>query len=380
MLKNIFSRSLNRRISVFFLIPLLLLFLYSSLTAADNIRWIEFPDPAFKVNGLAWFSENTPDLFRLPKRIKSELRPSLWDLAKMPSGGRIRFRSACTSLYIRLEYPDLTRMRNMHNYGQSGLDLYIDGHYVRTASPNKETTVEYKYFDGIGKRMRNLTIYLPIYKGVKVKAIGVNPEAEIVPPLPYILDKPVVYYGTSITQGGCASRSGMSYQAILGRKLNIDFVNLGFSGNGKGDPEVARAMTEIDAECYVLDFGLNNGTAEAVAEVYAPFIEILRQSKPDIPIISISPTYYTREFYFYTDLPTNSEMREVIQGEIARRIRNGDKNIYFVDGYDLLGPDLADGLVDAGHPNDLGFQAIADRLMSTLIRVLNLPDATPLIR
>ena len=360
------------------LIPIL--FLSNSLYGEDNINWISFPDPVFEINGLAWFNENSPDLYRLPIRMKEKVRPPVWSLAQQTSGGRIRFRSDCTTLAIRLEYPDLSRMQNMHTFGQSGVDLYIDGHYVRTAIPNKSTDVEFYYFKNIAKREREITLYLPLYKGVKVLQIGMNKGAEISPAQPFILDKPVVYYGTSITQGGCASRSGMSYQAILSRRLNLDFVNLGFSGNGKGDPELAEAMTEIDASCYVLDFGLNNGSAESLAKVYGPFLDILRRAKPEILIIAISPPYYTQGFLFYTDDQRNSEMRDVIRNEVARRIAAGDKNILFVDGFELLGPDLVDGLVDGGHPNDLGFQAMADRLIPTMVRVLGLASVKTLFK
>src|SRR5208283_5052762 len=112
---------------------------------------------------------------------------------------------------------------------------------------------------------------------------------------PWALPRPVVFYGTSITQGGCASRSGMSYQAILGRMLNIDFVNLGFSGNGMGEPEMAQAVGDIDAACYVLDFGQNNQKVEALEKVYAPFLATLRAKHPDTPILAITPIYSARE-------------------------------------------------------------------------------------
>src|SRR5208283_4029197 len=96
---------------------------------------------------------------------------------------------------------------------------------------------------------------------------------------PYALSRPVVFYGTSITQGGCASRSGMSYQAILGRMLNLDFVNLGFSGNGRGEPELAHAVASIDALCFVLDFAQNN-SLESLTQAYAPFLDVIRSAHP----------------------------------------------------------------------------------------------------
>src|SRR5262249_15816577 len=142
---------------------------------------------------------------------------------------------------------------------------------------------------------REVTLYLSLYKPVKVLAIGLAESAKIAKPKPFAVSRPVVYYGTSITQGGCASRSGMSYQAILSRILNLDFVNLAFSGNGMGEPEMARAVAAIDASCYVLDFAQNNRTVESVAQVYAPFIETLRAKHSDTPILAITPIYAARE-------------------------------------------------------------------------------------
>lgn len=369
--------------NIFRIIPICLIFLFSSVPLVFSqtpLRWINFPNPAFEVNGLAWFSENTPDLFRLPKRMMNLVRPPVWQLAKNPSGGRIRFRSDCSTLAIRLEYPELGRMNNMHTFGQSGVDLYSNGSYIKTAIPTDSTFVEFYYFRNITSRSREFTLYLPLYKGVRVVAIGMNNEASIAPPQPFILNKPVVYYGTSITQGGCASRPGMSYQAILSRHLNLNFVNLGFSGNGKGEPELAHALAEIDAACYVLDFAANNAYADSLKKVYGPFLDILRKKRPEVPIIAITPIFFTGEFAFSEDNQTINEMRNVIRNEVTKRIAAGDKILTYVEGTDLLGPDLVDGHVDGVHPNDLGFQAMADRLMPTLIRVLGLAHSEPLLK
>jgi hypothetical protein len=162
----------------------------------------------------------------------------------------------------------------------------------------------------------------------------------------------------------------MSYQAILGRELNIDFVNLGFSGNGKGEAALARAVAEIDSSCYVLDFAQNNRTVESVAEVYGPFIDILREKRPGVPIVSITPIYAAREAF-----DPNSEiekMRSHIRETVSRRIAAGDRRLQLVEGTDLLGPVRGDGLVDGSHPNDLGFQWMADGLAPRLRKVLGL--------
>jgi lysophospholipase L1-like esterase len=183
---------------------------------------------------------------------------------------------------------------------------------------------------------------------------------------------PVVFYGTSITQGGCASRAGMSYQAILGRTLNIDFVNLGFSGNGMGEPEVARAVAEIDASSFVLDFAQNNRTVESLAQAYAPFLETLRGKHPRTPILAITPIYAAREAGADPEKSELQKMRDHIRQVVSRRIAEGDRNLQLIEGTDLLGPAQGDGLVDGTHPNDLGFQWMADGLAARLRKMLGL--------
>jgi lysophospholipase L1-like esterase len=183
--------------------------------------------------------------------------------------------------------------------------------------------------------------------------------------------KPVVFYGTSITQGGCASRSGMSYQAILGRMLDIDFVNLGFSGNGMGEPEMAKAVARIDAACFVLDFAQNNPTLDSLEKVYAPFLETLRSAHPDTPILAITPIYSTRE----AGVDPQNELqrkRDHIRRVASRAIAAGDQHLEVIEGTDLLGPGRGDGLVDGTHPNDLGFQWMAEGLAVRLRQMLHL--------
>ena len=161
----------------------------------------------------------------------------------------------------------------------------------------------------------------------------------------------------------------MSYQAILGRMLNIDFVNLGFSGNGKGEPDVAAAVAQIDASCFVLDFAQNNGTVASLRQVYAPFLETLRRAHPETPVLAITPIFSTREI---NGLGENEGMREHIRQVVSQRIGAGDRNLQLVEGTDLLGASRGDGLVDGSHPNDLGFEWMAEGLAPRLRRMLGI--------
>jgi len=264
----------------------------------------------------------------------------------------------------------------MHAFGQTGVDLYLDGMYRGTAVADKDAkpgkTVEKVYFNlGATPAVeREVVLYLPLYEGVQILGIGFGNDAAIRRPSAFALAKPVVFYGTSITQGGCASRSGMSYQAMLGRMLNIDFVNLGFSGAGKGEPEVARAVAELDASLFVLDFAQNNGTLESLKAVYDDFIGILREKHPDTPVIAITPIMQAAEqLVRRSDLEA---MRTHIRKVVSDRIAKGDAHLQLIAGTDLLGPDRLDGFVDGTHPNDLGFRWMAEGIAPRLSRILDL--------
>ena len=341
------------------------------LLAVASLSWIAPQDSRFEIHGAPWLSENKGEMIRLPYRLKEQIPPAVWKLGESPSGVRIRFRTDSTRAVIKLAYPSPPNMANMHAFGQTGVDLYVDGVYRSTAIAPKDATestpVEHVFFENLPRQERELTFYLPLYKPVKVLGIALDADARITKARRFAAAKPVVFYGTSITQGGCASRSGLSYQAILGRRLNVDFVNLGFSGNGKGEPAMAGLVAEIDASAFVLDFSQNNPSVESLREVYEPFLMTVRTKHSKTPIIVITAIASSR--------PTLrlDQMRQHVREVAKRRIAEGDRLLTLVEGETLLGPDRLDGLVDGVHPNDLGFQWMADGLAPHVAKVLSLP-------
>ncbi len=336
------------------------------------MHWIDFPDDRLVVNGLAWWQETRPKLIRMPERYQARVRDSVWGLAQAPSGGRIRFATDSTALAIRAHWPRLNHMNNMPRVGQLAIDVWVDGEYWRPVFPaGDDGDLEAIAFEGKPAQRREICLYLGLYAPVELQAIGLSDGATIEAPAPFAVDKPVIYYGSSITQGGCASRSSMSFQAIVSRALNVDHVNLGFSGNGRGEPELAEAIAEIDASCYVMDWAVNCPTVEEVEERYAPFLATIRASHPDTPIICVTPIFSTNEV-LNPDTAKQEPMREVIRDVVAERIAAGDDNIRVVEGYDMLGPDDREGLVDMTHPNDIGFVSMARGLQPHLGAVLGL--------
>lgn len=348
-----------------------------NLPMPSSVRWVSLPNQQIKVDGLPWYSENHGDLYRLPERLKDTYPKQVWRLAEEPSGGRLRFRTNSTSLEIRLEYPSSPHMANMQSFGQSGVSLYVGDTYWGTAVADKDAKpgklYEHVYFNFSDRPRseREITLYLPPYLGVKVLAVGVDADATISPPVSFALQKPIVFYGTSITQGCCASHSGMSYEAIVGRRLNIDFVNLGFSGSGKYESALAHAVASIDAACYVLD-GSNFHSAEGLGRVLGPFIKIIREAHPRTPILVVSLPYSSQELFWKERKNGNEGERNLERDVVAAFIAQGDRNIQFMDGTDLLSPLQGDGLTDGTHPNDLGFEWMADGYTKRLATVLGL--------
>lgn len=341
------------------------------------MHWIAFPDERFVVAGLPWFGENAPHLWRLPGRLKPVVREPVWHLATNPSGGRLRFRTDATALAVRLNYPEQATYHNISIIGQMGVDLYLGGRYYGSGAPRavsapQEGEFEHVFFEGLPAGWREVCLYLPLYAPVEVLAIGASDDAQFGLPSPFSVTKPVAFYGSSITQGGCASRPGMSYQAILGRMLGIDFVNLGFSGNGMGEPELAEAMAEIDASCYVIDFAQNIGSVDGVRAVYGPFLRIIRKQRPVVPIICNTPIYASPARWHPDRAARLEGMRQVIRDAVAERREAGDRSIRLTEGPDMLGPDLADGFVDGVHPSDLGFQAMAEGFRPVVAEALGL--------
>src|SRR5690242_11892637 len=191
-------------------VPLLALALFAQ-APESALRWIPATSTEVEVDGLPWFTENQGELYRLPLKLEKTFRPAVWNLAKSPSGGRIRFRTDSVAIAVRLEYPSPPNMANMHAFGQTGVDLYADGTYIASAVADKDAAPGKTYERPLLQRPaarrveREIVLYLPLYKPVKVLGIGIDKEAKVSRARAFAVPRPVVFYGTSITQGGCAS-------------------------------------------------------------------------------------------------------------------------------------------------------------------------------
>lgn len=355
------------RIRALFRISAVLLLTFTTETAMTraaetNSERITFPDARLEVFGLPGFTEeNGAVLRRLPEQFKDNVRPAVWSLAQDPSGGRIRFATDSKTIGITAENPGFSNMHHMASVGENGFDLYVDGRYFASAWPDSTGKIAKEWTIASERKMREVTIYLPLYKPVSIRGLRLDDGAELRPARPYAVRKPVVYYGSSITQGGCASNAGGSCQAILERRLNADFVNLGFSGNGMGEPALAQAICELDPSVIVLDFW-GNPSAEQYAAALPVFVEKLRDKFAKVPILVIGPFYFPAEELGGETAKAQEAKRRTTREFVAKRRKAGDKRITFVDGLKMLNKNQVEGLVDGVHCNSLGFYFNANGL------------------
>lgn len=341
------------------------------LDEAEKVRW--FDVRLLDVEGQGWKELKAP-FDRLPAKAEKTVRPAVWGLSRHSAGLVVRFTTDAPTIKARWTLTsDRLAMPHMPATGVSGLDLYVKTdkgwRWLGIGRPTKLQNSDTLVADiPIGKR--DYLLYLPLYNGLASVEVGVpgSSTLEKTSPRPEDQRKPIVFYGTSITQGGCASRPGMVHTAILGRKLDRPVINLGFSGNGRLEIEVAELLAELDPAVYVIDC-LPNVTAKDVAARTEPLVRKLREHRPETPILLVEDRTYTNSFLIPSKRDRNDASRAAFKAAYERLQNSGVKNLHYLEGEHLLGDD-GEGTVDSSHPTDLGFlrQAEAfEKVLSPLI-------------
>ena len=352
----------------------------------DDIKWINCFEKPFEINGL-YRPYETGRLERFPEELQNNenINEGCRLLSKNTSGGRIRFCTDSPFVAVKVELACGMPMVHMPSTGHSGIDVYIarkghtDFRYVRTFAPEDTEAV---YYDGLFLTDREsqygefeMLLNLPLYNSVNSLFIGIKEGSKVSSPVKFAEEKPIVFYGSSITQGGCASRPGNNYMNYVARRLNYDFVNLGFSGSAMGEIEVAKFIASMDISAFVLDYDHNAPDAAHLRRTHYPFYETVRRAHPDIPIVMISaPVYYrvaTRNDTLYGESAKDYCDSNAAVMESYVKAFPTDKNLYYLDGSSCFtGIDSDACTVDGCHPNDLGFYRMAEALYPVLKRAL----------
>ncbi len=306
---------------------------------------------------------------RLPAVADGKVTPAVWGLSRDSAGMMVRFKTDAAVIWA-----DYTLLKerlngaNMTPIGASGLDLYARDdagkwRWVGVARPDKKV-VRQEIIGGLKPGLREYAAYLPLYNGVESLSIGVPPAAKF-ESLPPRTEKPIVFYGTSITHGASASRPGMVHTAILGRRFDRPVINLGFSGNGRMDAAVGELLVKIDAAVFIIDCLPNMG-ATLVRERTIPLVNQLRAAHPNTPIILVEDRRYTNVWIQPKRDQGHTENHAALRESFEKLKADGVKGLSYIPGDDLLGAD-GEGATDGSHPNDLGFVRQAD-VMEPIIR------------
>ncbi|MDR0988324.1 MAG: SGNH/GDSL hydrolase family protein [Prevotellaceae bacterium] len=303
---------------------------------------------------------------RLPASYEQISRKPLWDLGRNSAGLAVRFRSNSTQIVARWTVRSNFGMNHMTATGVKGLDLYClqEGkwHFAGSGRPqgreNRSTLVR-----NMETGEREYLLFLSLYDGVTKLEIGVDSLSTLEQPavdLP-VREKPLVFYGTSILQGGCATRPGMAHTNILERWFNRECINLGFSGNALLDLEIAELMAGVpDPSMFILDF-VPNATVEQMRERAVQFYDILRAKHPHTPILFVEDPRFPHARFDQKIALEIKEKNEEVAAVFETLKKRGEKNIYFLSSKDMLGSD-GEATVDGVHLTDLGFMRYAELL------------------
>ncbi|MCH7725377.1 MAG: SGNH/GDSL hydrolase family protein [Planctomycetes bacterium] len=342
----------------------------AALAKADPDRSILWYDALLLgVEGKGWSDTKAP-FDRLPGKAEGVVRPPVWNLSRHSAGLCVRFVTDSTAIDARWTLTSKRlAMPHMPATGVSGVDLYVKTdrgwRWLAVGRPTKQSN-SVRLAGGIPTGKREFLLYLPLYNGVQSIEIGL-PKGSVLSKAPARGPdhrKPILFWGTSITQGGCASRPGMVHTAILGRRLDHPIVNLGFSGNGKMEPEMARLVAEVDAAVYVIDC-LPNMTASEVTKRVENVVTSIRKAGRDAPILLVEDRSYADAFLLDFKRKRNATSREALKNAFQRLQAKGVKRVYYLEGGDLIGND-GEATVDGSHPTDLGFMRMADVFESAL--------------
>ena len=335
------------------------------------MKFYHITEPPIKIFGLAVVNREKQQFWRVTAEIMEKL-PQYDFLGKRAVGGRIRFQTDSVNICIRMTLAQTKEDINIPLSGSAGADVYVgkgkEATFLGYVAPKEhimeEITVE-KVFTK-NSVMETVTINFPRNDHLLSMEIGIDEDAHMEAAEEYTVAKPIVFYGSSITEGGCASRVGNSYASLVCRWLDADFYNFGFSGSARGELEFAEYIANLpEIGLFVYDYDHNAPTAEHLAETHERFFQRVRQAYPDIPVIMLSRPDVDGD-------PEDSVVRrDIIRRTYENAVAADDKKVWFVDGFTLFGEEgRGECTVDGTHPNALGFMRMAEKIYPVLKEAL----------
>lgn len=329
----------------------------------DDVVFINCLEKPFKVCGV--FMED--GFVRMPQKVADATNEGVAMLNKHTAGGRVRFKTDSPFVAVKVKMREVGKMPHFPLTGSVGFDLYTDERYINTFIPPFDVKDQYEAIVNVGGKgtEKQITLNMPLYSGITELQIGLQAGSTLSEPDDYKHTVPVVYYGSSITQGGCAARPGNSYEAMISRFLDCDYVNLGFSGSAKAEESITEYISDLEMSVFVYDYDHNAPTWEHLENTHEKMFRRIREKQPDLPIVFVTrPVSYEDE----DSLTRKAIIRKTYDNAVA----GGDEKVYFVDGgkFFLLF-DRDSCTVDNCHPTDLGFACMAKVIGDVLDGILN---------
>ena len=365
----------DRRLTKFLVAIFFVLSLTPLLVAQEQTTTKWYDARTFTVEGKGW-SDTAEFYDRLPARAEKLVRPEVWRLSRNSAGLSVRFVTDADTISVRwrLRSPNLA-LPNMTAIAVSGVDLYTRDkgiwRWAASGKADKPDINEQKLIANMTRERREYRLYLPLYNGVESVEIGLPSNASVAPARAFpAAVKPIVFYGTSIVQGASASRPGFAYPSIVGRRLNRPVINLGFSGNGRMESEIAELLVDIDAAVFVIDCLPNLSTGSDVAERTPKLVRILRKARPQTPIVLVENIQYPDTFIETNKAKVVREKNAALKKVYRDLIAAGVKNLHYIPAANLIGTD-GETTIDGVHPTDLGFARMADIIEPVLKRILS---------
>lgn len=345
-----------------------------ALPAAAETVWRDAA--TLTIEGRGWSVAEAP-FQRLPEHAKATVPTHVWDLGRSSAGIAVRFSTKADRVDARWNLTSGSlAMPHMPATGVSGLDLYVresnpgTWRFVQNGRPSTQLTNTTQFRLGTHSSAREFLLYLPLYNGVTRLDLGVD-SAFSIDPIPATATnarrRPIAIYGTSIVQGGCASRPGLAWPAILGRQMDLPVINLGFSGAGRMEPAVVDVLAELDPSLFIIDCLWNIGDQRS-PEIEARVTHLataLREKHASTPILFVGQSDIRNERHPSGATKAQERAVQALQAK-------GMKGLHLVGGNLLLGFDR-EGTVDGVHPNDLGMMRHADAL-APIVQALLRPD------
>ena len=338
-------------------------FKLQGLPEGVELSYFDVREAPLKVWGLMYEEDS---FCRMPDAVAKATSTGVYHLHENSAGGRVTFATNSRFVAIACHVRAIGKMPHFTTIGSAGFDLYEENDFVCSFFPPYDYTEGYSASYNFGEQKeRRLLINFPLYTTVESLYIGIEKGATLTAYDPYRDLPPIVYYGSSITQGGCASRPGNAYQAKISRELAVDHVNLGFSGNAKGETVMAEYIASLPMSAFVMDYDHNAPTAQHLIDTHGRFYEIIREKNPSLPIVFVTAPDVNYQQGSFVD------RRAVVMQNYARYYDAGDKNLYFIDGASFYQNTDADFCsVDGCHPNDMGFHYMAEGMLPTLRKIL----------